>query len=388
VKDLKIYIGIASVLLIIYVIAEYNKPVPVDWSPTYVKTDKIPYGTYILYNRLPDIFPSTEISTHREAVYTLSNDSLLKSGSYIAIASSVELDQYDFARLIPFMKKGNEVFIATFNLGSFLEKFLKLKINSEGGISDKDDLSVRFSNPSLSKTSYTFDKGTGHQYFSKFDTARAIVLGTNERGHANFLKYPFGKGALYLVASPQFFTNYNMLKPGGADYAAKALSYVKPGENLIWDEHATRGIEGEQSPMRVFLKHPELRWAYYIALFSMLIFVVYQSKRRQRIIPLTDPMTNTTAEFVKVVGQVYYQQRNNHNIAEKKITYLLEFIRSNYQLKTSILDGEFREMLINKSGIEPAIIDQVLMYIHNVRSGYKISDSELIGLNKLIEHFY
>jgi len=48
-KDFKIYISIASALLLIYLIAEYNKPVPINWNPTFYYNDKIPFGTYIVY---------------------------------------------------------------------------------------------------------------------------------------------------------------------------------------------------------------------------------------------------------------------------------------------------------------------------------------------------
>jgi hypothetical protein len=51
-KDLKIYIFLASILLVFYVVAQYNKPKPTDWSLTLVNTDKIPFGTYVLFNRI------------------------------------------------------------------------------------------------------------------------------------------------------------------------------------------------------------------------------------------------------------------------------------------------------------------------------------------------
>jgi hypothetical protein len=43
-KDFKIYIIIASVLLGIYLVAEYNKPKPTNWSPTLFYGDKIPFA--------------------------------------------------------------------------------------------------------------------------------------------------------------------------------------------------------------------------------------------------------------------------------------------------------------------------------------------------------
>ncbi len=389
-KDLKIYLVIAFSLLIVYCVIQYNRPQPVDWKPTYLNTDKIPYGTYLLYHQLNDIFPGATIRSSRQAVYNTLAENKYMPGSYLLVAYRVNMDQYDYGELINYIKKGNAVFIASFYVGKFLRDTLKLKINSEQTLSLTKKTKVSFTNPALNPAqTYTFDRQTGGQYFSEFDTSRAVVLGKNQYNHSNFIRYRFGKGYLYLMPSPDYFINYNLLKPEESNYAAKALSYLPAKGEIIWDEYASAGAEdAEGSPMRVFLSHPELRWAYFIALFSLLFFVLYEMKRRQRIIPVADPLQNTTVDFVKVVGQVYYQQRNNLNIASKKVTFFLEHIRSKYQLKTNVLDQGLIQDLINKSGTDADLVNRIFKYIGFVQTGKKITDQELIQLNYLTEQFY
>lgn len=389
-KDLKIYLVIAFSLLIVYCVIQYNRPRPVDWKPTYLNTDKIPYGTYILYHQLNDIFPGATIHSSRQAVYNTLAENKYVPGSYILVAYRVNIDQDDYDELINYIKKGNAVFIASFYVSKFLRDTLKLKINSGQTLSLTKKTKVSFTNPALNPAqTYTFDRQTGGQYFSKFDTSRAVVLGKNQYNHSNFIRYQFGKGYLYLMPSPDYFINYNLLKPEESNYAAKALSYLPAKGEIIWDEYASAGAEdAEGSPMRVFLSHPELRWAYFIALFSLLFFVLYEVKRRQRIIPVADPLQNTTVDFVKVVGQLYYQQRNNLNIASKKVTFFLGHIRSRYQLKTNVLDQGLIQDLINKSGTDADLINQIFKYIGFVQTGKKITDQELIQLNYLTEQFY
>jgi len=140
--------------------------------------------------------------------------------------------------------------------------------------------------------------------------------------------------------------------------------------------------------MRVFLSHPELEWAYYIAIFSLLIFVLYEIKRRQRIIPVIEPLSNSTLEFVNVVGQVYYEKRNNDNIAKKQVLYLLSYLRDEYQLKTNKLDKEFTETLTAKLGLDPDFANDFVEFLHYINVQDRINDKELIHLNKLIEQFY
>lgn len=389
-KDLKTYLVIAFSLLIVYCVIQYNRPRPVDWKPTYLNTDKIPYGTYILYHQLNDIFPGATIHSSRQAVYNTLAENKYVPGSYILVAYRVNINQDDYDELINYIKKGNAVFIASFYVSKFLRDTLKLKINSGQTLPLTKKTKVSFTNPALNPAqTYTFDRQTGGQYFSKFDTSRAVVLGKNQYNHSNFIRYQFGKGYLYLMPSPDYFINYNLLKPEESNYAAKALSYLPAKGEIIWDEYASAGAEdAEGSPMRVFLSHPELRWAYFIALFSLLFFVLYEMKRRQRIIPVADPLQNTTVDFVKVVGQLYYQQRNNLNIASKKVTFFLEHIRSRYQLKTNVLDQGLIQDLINKSGTDADLINRIFKYIGFVQTGKKITDQELIQLNYLTEQFY
>lgn len=389
-KDFKIYLIIASSLLAFYLVAQYNQPRPVDWTPTFDRKDKIPFGTYILYNRLKDIFPNSAIKPKRDAPFTILSEEVTHPGNYIIISQRINADGFDFRELRNYMHRGNNVFIAGFFLSTYFADSLGLAVSSERKFNVNSKTPVSFVNPSLNPDKqYTFDKGIGDQYFSSYDTSKAVILGVNSKGHPNFIKYQYGAGSLYLIASPVFFTNYNLLKPDGAEYVAKALSYLPSKKEIIWDEYSALGPgDDEQSPLHVFLSFKELKWAYFITLFSLIAFVLYEIKRRQRIIPIIDPLKNSSAEFAKVVGQVYYQQRDNSNIARKKITYLLEEIRAKYYIKTTILNPEFVDHLSAKSGVKTELINELIEQINKINRLNKVSNSELIALNKNIEQFH
>ncbi len=387
-RSLKLYLIVGGVLLAIYIIAQLNRPKAVDWSESFSDKEKTPFGTYIVYNRLKDVFPKSRIIPYRQPVYSVIAEDSIKNSSYIIICPGFELTKADYDQLVKYIRKGNDVFIASSYFGKTFDK--KLSIRTETFLKfGRDTSSVKFLNPALDPQKlYTLDKGTGSNYFSKFDTLRAAVIGENVNHKANFIKYSFGKGSLYLVTNPKLFSNYSLLNPSGAEYAATALSYLKSSDKLIWDEYYTQGDTGSESPMRVFLSNDALQWAYYIAILSLLIFVFFEVKRTQRVIPVIEPLNNTTLEFVNVVGQVYYEKRNNANIAHKKILYLLEHLREEYQLKTNKLDSEFTEKLTAKLGIDPAFSHRLVSYILYISVQDHVSDRELIELNKLIEKLY
>lgn len=387
-RSLKLYLIAGAVLLAIYIVAKINEPQPIDWTETLSSKDKIPFGTYVFSNRIGDIFPGAKIVTYRQPVYNAIAEDSIKKSTYIIITEGIQLSKIDYTYLTKYIKEGNDVFIAAEYFGDLLEK--KLNVETRGNFPlNHPKNEVDFLSPALNpKKHFSIDKGVGNYYFSDFDTLHTVVIGEDTSHKANLIKYSFGKGNLYLCANPRFFSNYSMLKPDGAAYAATALSFLKNSKQVILDEYYTQGNEGAETPLRVFLSNPALEWAWYIALLSLLIFVLYEMKRRQRIIPVIEPLGNSTLDFVGVVGRVYYEKRNNADIAQKKILYFLTWLRDEHQIKTNKLDAEFTERLIGKLGISKSFANDLVSYINYISVQTQVSDSELIELNKMIEFFY
>jgi hypothetical protein len=385
-RDFKIYLSIATFLLVIYLVAQYNKPSPINWQPTLYYQDKIPYGTYILHNELTHLFPGATVTNTNQDLYDLFHNSSNTNSNYLILSRSLNIGKYDYKELVAYIEKGNSALISTLGWGGKLADTLDI---STGVELKRKEAKVNFTNANLKgQQSYRYDKDITGEYFSSFDTAHAIVLAKNENGHATVLSYKYGKGNLYLCANPLIFTNYALLSDRGDDYAAKVLSYLPKSQAIYWDEYQNGDIPEDQSPMRVFFNHPALSWAYYISLFGMVVFILYEMKRRQRIIPIIEPVKNSTVEFANVVGQVYYEQRNNMNIAQKMIIFFYEHLRTKYYLKTNPLDNEFIERLSQKTGIEPSFAQELIGHIKYVLVQHQVGDHELIRLNQLIEQFY
>jgi len=392
-RSLKIFYIVGFTLLATYLVAEFNRPKEVNWTTTLSYQDKIPYGTYILYHEVKQLFNGAELRGTNSTFYDKFHDSTAEKSNYLIIANSVSIGKYDFKEMVKYMQKGNSVFIAADDYSpsgmrpNLLADTLKFQLNEMKLFERKPEL-LNFTNDKLKRDSgYHFDRGIASRYFESFDTARAVVLCKNRSGHATLLRYPFGKGNLYLCANPQLFTNYALLKGDGAEYAAKALSYLPVRPVIFWDHKQNNDVAEDESPVRVFFSNPSLEWAYYLALFSMVGFILYEMKRRQRIIPIIEPLANSTVDFANVVGRVYYEQRNNTNIAQKKILYFLEHLRTTYYLKTSRLDKEFIEKMSNKTGVDYAFAEELVTHILYI-TDQRVSDHDLIKLNQLIEQFY
>lgn len=374
-----------------YTVITIYKPRQIDWTITLQQKDKNPYGGYILYHQLKSIFPEATIRTDRLAPYNQLKGHADSNAVYLLVAPQLNLHKEDVSALWKFLTAGNNVFIAANELGKVLADTLDLNMSDAvKNIFRKDSIRINFSNPLLMTDSgYFFRKFTLNNYFDQIDTARTEILGTLDNRKPNFIRIRVGKGFLYLHSSPLCFSNYFMLFQHNSNYTASALSYLPHTTTKIyWDEYYKIGPEYSGSLLTYFLMHRYLRWAWWIALVAVSFYLLFESKRRQRIIPELDPMTNTSLDFVKTIGNLYFNTRDNKNIAQKKIAYFLEFVRSKLFLSTGKLDERFITALSNKSNVETVYVKAMIDMIIQVENSGEVNDRLLLQLNKQIDNFY
>jgi len=386
------YAVILCLLFAGFVLFEINKPKPVDWTPTFSNSDKIPYGTYILYSMMDTLFPGQTLAESRIPAYNrLKGDTTLQA-NYIAISKDFTFDKNDIHALLHFAEAGNSIFIAAQNMQApVLSDTLHFRVSDTPTFLFRDSLKLftSFVNQQLGDRQYNFQRLYLNTSFFEFDSLAisVVVLGRNSLGSPDFVRIGFGRGAFYLHLQPLAFSNFFLLNNTSSDYAFKALSYLPANRNVIWDEYIKRGRAGDESIMRVVMEKEALRWAYYISVFGILLFVVFEGKRRQRIIPVIRPLQNTTLEFVQVVSRLYFQKQDHRGIARKKVTFLLEQIRIQYHLPTNHLDEEFAEMLSYKSGYPLEKTKFMVWKLRQVERIGSITAEDLLRLNDEIEDF-
>jgi predicted nucleic acid-binding protein len=180
-----------------------------------------------------------------------------------------------------------------------------------------------------------------------------------------------------------------MLYKNNKEYTAKALSYIPADiETIHWDEYYKLGREGASTPLRFFLNDAFLRWALWLTTAGLLIYIFFQMKRRQRIIPVVEPVRNTTLDFVDTVSSVYFSQHDNNSIAAKKIQFWYDHIRTRYYLSPQNTDEAFIQQLQRKSGVSKEHIQTILQHIKRAEAQPKVTDDLLVQLSSSIDEFY
>ncbi|MBA4139776.1 MAG: hypothetical protein H0X70_04595 [Segetibacter sp.] len=389
-KGYRSFMIVFSVLFILYIIAEINKPKPIDWTVTISKNDKNPYGGFIVYQQLKNIFPKAGIQSFRMPVYNQVNKSKETNSAYFIIGPTLALPATDFAALKKYVRNGNTV-VASANMfhKSFLG-FFGIETATPVSLSFHDSSGINFVNPALkAHENYTFLTATIDQYFSKIDTAKTTIISTNNKNKPVYIKVPYGKGVFYIHANPLCFSNYFLLYKNNAAYTAKVLSYL-PAETskIYWDEFYKLGPEGAATPFRFILSNEFLRWALRLSLIGLVLYVFFEMKRRQRVIPVITPLKNSTLEFVKTVAGVYFNDKDNNSIVDKKVSHFLEFVRSRFNIATHNMDEDFIQQLHRKSGVDKDKVSELVKLFSALPAQTRVTDIMLLNLDRNIDHFY
>lgn len=395
-KSIKIYISVLVFIFILILVSDYDKPKPIDWRPTYSVNDKIPFGLYVFDKEIGGIFKKQKIQrisavTPYEFLDSkYDEDSLIETysvkGTFVNISVQNNIDDQSMKEIMYFVSHGNNAFLSMANFPKPLLDSLKFEYTSN--FRPTDSAFVWMANKKLSRKAY---KSTGDiaDYFSKIDTLNTIVLGyqgnPKKKKNINFIQIPYKNGNFFLHMHPVAFTNYNMLKKDRYQYAENVLSYIPKGDVFWYTKLQTdENISG--SPLRYILSQPALAWAWYLFLIGMLIFMIFNAKRKQRIVPILQPLSNLTIDFTKTIGNLYYQEGDHKNIIDKKIIYFLERIRTEYLIDTTKLDDEFVKKLHHKTGKDEKDIQELVFLINEHRNSYHDSiEQDLIRINNAIE---
>src|SRR5690606_28397777 len=171
-----------------------------------------------------------------------------------------------------------------------------------------------------------------------------------------------GKGHLYIGTNALMLTNYHLLESNNHLYAESMLSYID-SEKVIWFDKNIQLNAENTNILRFILGNKSLRWAWYFMLIGILLFIFFNSKRKQRIIPIIKPKENHSVEFAKTIANLYYLEKKQSDFLHKMIIYLLEYVRAELRIDTRKLDEHLVQDLGQKAGSKPEQVEQLVTLI-------------------------
>lgn len=386
-------------LFALLVWVEYNTPKPVDWRRTYSGEDKIPFGCNAFYRLLDEDLYKGNAVIKNETPYNVVNENE-KTVAYLFIGGNLTFSRLDSRRLLEFVKEGNTVMIASAQLTGLLADTFHIEEAYDYKLYVDTMLKPSFNFCSAfmkAKKPYTYPRSMDISYYKSFDTSRVKMLAATPDSNAVFVSAALEKGKIYFFSLPDVFSNYFVVNEYNREAAYKVISYAG-GATLWWDEYYKGYKEKTDHPLQFIFNHDALYAAYCLSLVSLIIFMVFALKRRQKAVPVIEPLKNTILQFTEVIGSVYYNAKNHKIIAQEKINSFTEFIRSRFSVNVhpltmqgphlaKVTEADI-ERIAALSLISTDSINKLLRFIQYISSQPSITENELVELNTLIEHFY
>jgi hypothetical protein len=230
----------------------------------------------------------------------------------------------------------------------------------------------------------------GCGYKNKAGKDSVFIVSECDTGKTVTLRYQMGKGNLLLSCNPQIFTNYGILDDSFNQFIWNTFAYLQD-KPLIRTEYYQVGSQygKNQSPLRYLLSVRALKWALYIGLITIAIFMLFTAKRKQRAIPVVKPPANKMLDFVRSIAALYIRKNNNADIILKKYVYWADNLKRNdgIDIINETHDAEFFERFASKTGktVEEAV--NLFKNLDAIDEDTKVSDSQMIDLITKINNY-
>ncbi len=190
------------------------------------------------------------------------------------------------------------------------------------------DRTVTFGNGQKTKLRSFLCQSSIKYYDNSF---KPICVASDTLTTACLREYPNG-GKLIVTTMPLVFTNYGVMDSDARKLSEYMSSFFK-GRKLyrLYEEKNKKSVmEEEDGDFKYIMSQPPLKWAFYIILGLLVVYMVFNSRRRMKAIPVHKIDEDTTLQFAKVLGTFYYHQDNHVPFLMKKYDKLKSTLQSRY----------------------------------------------------------
>ncbi|MEQ1744570.1 MAG: DUF4350 domain-containing protein [Saprospiraceae bacterium] len=393
-----------------------------SWGETaYSEKSSQPYGTLALHRLLEGYFPKKKLTDIKsDLVKELPLDSS-KQSNYVFVGSGLYLDSLSTEHLLAFVAAGNTALLSSKSIPFDLMFHLYYQECDHAEWSDyatypKTHVQASLQTPQIGSPSplHYARHNVPEEYFWSFiefdffcDSLPQQPLGYLNDSLVNFASFPYGKGRFLLHTTPIAFSNYHLLKADSRRYAEHVLAHLPEG-NTYWDAYSRVAEEVSRRrnrsagrslptdhPLAYVLKKPPLAWAWYLLLGLAAAFLVFRARRRQRVIPVVGKNENSSYEFIGIIANLHFREKNYRYLCLQTMRLFLAHVRERYglvaQLEPASLrpryDAQYEQRLALVSGVSLAQVRDIFtQYEATVR--YEPTEAMVVSLHQSVEAFW
>jgi hypothetical protein len=333
-----------------------------------------------------------------------------KQFTYVFVGRYLYLNRSEADSLLLAVKKGHHALIICDFIPDYLSNDVLSEWNAESIYREK--LTLRLFHPSVSNKKYQvnyFYRDTvqsrewrfwspgsvGSKYEENTYTSNLTKLGGLHADSLQFVRVKHGLGYFYLHLNPYLFTNLNMSRSDGFAYASAVLRHLNPQSVLLWDESGKQPkpdyetfSNRSETPLTFILQNRALRTAWYILLTSVLVLMVFRSRRMQRVIPVLPVLRNASMEFTRAIGRAFHKSNDYLSLNEKQWQMFLNYVRYHFKLSTNDIGEDFIRKLAEKSGQPYTEIEEIVKFGRLINEYGKDNKREAHRFNQMLTQFY
>lgn len=361
-----------------------NRKPALDWRKNFDVDKKTPFGLYIFNQESTGLFRG-KLEKVGVSPYSYYQKNDQKKPHNILIIQK-KLDDVSWQYILNEVSNGSDVMWFTNDTTAKLRDTLGFRFKT---VSGEKNYYLQLTDEKLADSRLFIDKFPENQGFSYIRNDIEILGKTLHKAKSNkssfsadFVKINFGKGHFYIHSEPLVLTNYYILNSRNK-YVENVLSYL-PNRETVWFIENDTSLS--MSPMRFIISHPPLKSAWYLLIAGLLIFVFFNAKRKQRIVPVIEPLKNTSVEFIRSIGNLYLQEGDFHEMMAKKAQYFLSKIRMDLLIDTHSLDEQFIHKLHLKTGKNIELIKEAVTLVKKGQDPYaSVMKEDLIRMNRILD---
>lgn len=420
----KIWIFIAAFVgvFIIYFALFYEGKKRYNWTENYALDKELPFGTWLVSELLKE-YKGEDNFTQLNSPIDRSLKDAEEPSNYIFIGEEIYLENNSVDSILSFVSKGNNAFIFTKAQPTLLlEKLLliestdSLPITYEYVYSDSVFASFnenyvanseRYALPYLLKNKEQYYywhyipelvNDTRIEFIGDFTAF--LDNGEYHEGY-NYYKINHEKGSFYFHTQSMNFSNISLKEEGMVAYANQIFAYLNDGP-ILWDEFNWRFNKPNpktwlykpdffstgESPLKFILSNPPLKWAWYLLLGFILIFMVFNGKRRKGIIPVLADRTNTSLEHLKQMSVLYKKEDDHYIISVKMFENFLGFLQNELRINLDQNRDKIIDEVVFKRKIEKEYVQNIFDRWKYIEFSKTARTEIFLKFNKELNSFY
>lgn len=402
---------------------QYNLPKKFQWNATYYHADRQPFGCYVFDSVLTQSMPHGYQVTPKTFLQLDLEHPQEKIG-VLMIVDKQDLYKLDVKHLCEIAKRGGKVMIVAGSTAVAERKIVADSVRAEERIGElfRNELERTFKITIWGYSSFSLNyilsrdrsnteryldticwKGKPQVYpprdyvlwdglvtgYLDLDSVRSksplAYFKENDSVSKNrtiAATLPYDRGEVTFVTSPLLFTNYGMLEGNTSEYIFRLMSLMADvpvyRTEAYMETEAMR--DAKSSPLRELIKRPPLRWAIYLTMLGILLFMITTARRKQRVIPVVTKPGNKSLEFIRLIGTLYYQRCSHVELVQKKFLFFTEELRRRTGIEISEVNTDDRDvkLLSRKTGLDETTVLQTLREIRlTIHSEIDIEASEM-----------